>query len=141
VTNMPTNVVPYTINMTNSDAVLVLGTNTTPLVTNRYFFNPGTWTRGKVEIRGPVEIFFSGSFVNEGVTFGTNTSARSTVIYVTNGSVSIGRSSGAAASASLYGIVDVRSNTFTVNNSGAFYGGALTKIMDIAKDGFVDVSQ
>jgi hypothetical protein len=141
VTNMPTNVVPYTVNMTNSNAVLVLGTNTTPLVTNRYFFNPGTWTRGRVEVRGPVEIFFSGSFVNEGVQFGTNSSARSTVIYVTNGSVSIGRSSGSAAAASLYGIVDVRSNTFTVNNSGAFYGGALTKIMDIARDGYVDVSQ
>lgn len=141
VTNMPTNTVPYTVNMTNPNAVLVLGTNTTPLVTNRYFFNPGTWRAGRVEVRGPVEIFFSGNFVNEGVQFGTNSSARSTVIYVTNGSVSIGQPSASADPASLYAIVDVRSNTFTVDNSGAFYGGALTRIMDISRNGFVDVSQ
>jgi prepilin-type N-terminal cleavage/methylation domain-containing protein len=141
VTNMPTNAVPYTISMTNRNAVLVLGTNTTPLVTNRYFFNPGTWTDGRVEIQGPVEIFFSGSFANTGVQFGTNSTARSTVIYVTNGSVSIGLPSASKQPASLFALVDVRSNTFTVDNSGVFYGGALTKLMSISKDGFVDVSQ
>lgn len=140
VTNMPTNAVPYIVKMTNSNAVLVLGTNTTPLVTNRYFFNPGTWTAGRVEIRGPVEIFFSGDFINEGVQFGTNSTARSTVIYATNGVVQVGKQ-GDKSLVGLYAIVDVRSNTLSVQANGVFVGGALVKTMNIASGGYVDVSQ
>jgi prepilin-type N-terminal cleavage/methylation domain-containing protein len=138
---LPTNAVFYALTMDSTNAIVRLGsTNTNPTITNRYFFDAGSWKKGQIQILGPVEIFFKGSFANDGVTIGNSNTIRQTVIYATNGDVTVGVASGSAAPANVYALVDARSNNVTVDKSGVFTGSILAYSVNVKAGGQVYVS-
>lgn len=123
----------YAVTLNNTNSVLQLGT---PGNLTKYVFGAGsTWSAGRVEVLGPVQIFFDSNVSISGVTFGgSNTIFQTGFVVMSNYSVSIG--SGAA----VYGQFEARDSVLSVGNDGAFYGSAFALEVAVAGRGFVDVS-
>lgn len=129
------------IRLNNTNAVLRLGVAGSSEVT-QYVFSGGTWSKGRVEILGPVQIFYTTGFVNSGVAFGSTNTIDNLKIYVTaaNGDVDI-RSGGA-----IYGNLWVTNaaspanrNDVIVGNGGIFYGNITAQYLNVAPGGVVNV--
>jgi len=115
--------------------VLRLGT---PGSTTQYIFAGNTWSKGRVEVLGPVEIFFLDGFDNKGVVFGSsnNIVAGSTAtlrMNVMTNSVDI--TGGGAVYASLW----AANSAVTVGNASFFYGSMYASTLTVAPNGTVDV--
>jgi prepilin-type N-terminal cleavage/methylation domain-containing protein len=123
----------YAVTLNNSNSVLRLGS---PGDLTKYVFGPGsTWSAGRVEILGPVQIYFNSNFDISGVTFGSSNSIYQTgFVVMSNYSVSIG------SGATVYGQFEARDSVFSVGNDGAFYGSAFAFEVAVSGRGFVDVS-
>jgi len=123
----------YALTLNNSNSVLRIGSvgNLT-----KYVFGAGsTWSAGRVEILGPVQIFFNSNVSMSGITFGTSNSIYQTgFVVMSNYSVSIG--SGGA----VYGQFEARDSVLSVGNDGAFYGSAFAYEVSVSGRGYVDVS-
>lgn len=124
----------YALTLNNTNSVLRLGSAGTNVT--KYVFGAGsTWTAGRVEILGPVEIYFNAAFSISGVTFGSsNTTSQTSINVMSNYSVSMG------TGAVVYGQFDARGSTISVGNDASFYGSAFANIMDVSGRGYVDVS-
>jgi len=126
-----------TLNATNS--VLRLGS---PGNLTQYVFGPGsTWTAGRVEILGPVQIYLNANTTFSGVTFGSsNTITQAGFVVMSNFSVTINNSG------AVYGQFDARDSIITVGSgggstiSGSLFGSALAREVSVAGSGYVDVS-
>jgi len=119
--------------LNNTNSVLRLGS---PGTITSYVFGAGsTWTGGKVEILGPVQVYFNSSVTMSGVTFGSSNSIYQTgFIVMSNYSVSIN------SGATVYGQFEARDSTISVGNGGKFYGSAFAYQVAVSGQGFVDVS-
>jgi len=129
------------INMNNTNAVLRLGVSGATNVT-QYVFSGNTWSKGKVEILSPVQIFYTTGFVNSGVVFGATNTVNNLKIYVTaaNGDVDI-RSGGA-----IYGSLWVTNaanpanrNDVIVGNGAIIVGSITAEYLNVAPGGVVNV--
>jgi len=122
-----------TMNVTNS--VLRLGT---PGSVSKYIFIGNTWNKGKVEVLGPVEVYFLNGFDNKGVIFGSSnnivmgSTATLRVNVMTN---SVDLTGGAAIYANMW----AANSAITVGNGSFFYGSLYAKTLTVAPGGTVDV--
>jgi len=129
----------YAVTLNNTNAVLQLGV---PGDLTKYVFGPGsTWSAGRVEILGPVQIYFNSNVTFSGVTFGgSNSIAQTGFVVMSNYSVTI--NNGGA----VYGQFEARDSTLTVGSgggqtiSGSFFGSAFAREVAVAGSGYVDVS-
>lgn len=123
----------YAVTLNDTNSVLQLGRAGT---LTKYVFGPGsTWSAGRVDILGPVQIFFNSAFDISGVTFGdTNSIYQTGFVVMSNYSVSIG------SGATVYGQFEARDSVLSVGNDGAFYGSAFAFEVSVSGRGYVDVS-
>ena len=130
----------YAVTMNNTNSVLQLGS---PGTITSYVFGAGsTWTGGRVEILGPVQIYFNYDPINiSGVIFGNSNSIYQTgFVVMSSNSVSIDRGS------AVYGQWEARDSTLTIGSgggqtvSGSLYGSAFANKISVAGSGYVDVS-
>lgn len=123
----------YAVTLNNTNSVLQLGRAGT---LTKYVFGAGsTWTAGRVEIAGPVQIFFNSNVSMSGITFGSSNSIYQTgFVVMSNYSVSIG------SGATVYGQFEARDSVLSVGNDGAFYGSAFAFEVAVSGRGYVDVS-
>ena len=123
----------YAVTLDNTNSVLQLGRAGT---LTKYVFGAGsTWTAGRVEIAGPVQVFFNSNVSMSGITFGNSNSIYQTgFVVMSNYSVSIG------SGATVYGQFEARDSVLSVGNDGAFYGSAFALEVAVAGRGYVDVS-
>jgi prepilin-type N-terminal cleavage/methylation domain-containing protein len=121
----------YFVTMNNTNAVLVLG-QSNGIVPIRYVFAGGNWSAGRVEILGPVELYFTDGFDNAGVTFGSSNMVAKTFINVlSNKPVDL--------NGTTYGVLDARGSVVQVESGGVFYGSVLADNAKVAKNGVLDV--
>ena len=118
-----------TMNATNS--VIRLGVTNSSLPTT-YIFHGNTFSKGTVEIVGPVEIYFSSGFTNSGVVFGSTNLIGQLRINVLGGDVDI-KSGGA-----VYGSVWA-TNNIGVGNGGILFGNIFAATLNVAPGGTVNV--
>lgn len=123
----------YALTLNNTNSVLRLGS---PGTITSYVFGAGsTWTGGKVEILGPVQVYFNSSTTMSGVTFGSsNTIYQTGFVVMSNYSFSIG------SGGTVYGQFEARDSTLSVGNDGKFYGSAFAYEVAVSGQGYVDVS-
>lgn len=124
-----------TMNTTNS--LLRLGVAGSGSVA-QYVFSGNTWNKGRVEILGPVEIYFLSGFDNKGVTFGNSNSialgsTTSLRINVMTNAVDI--TGGGSVFASLW----AANSAVTVGNASFFYGSLYAQTLTVSPGGTVDV--
>lgn len=124
-----------TITMNNTNSVLKLGT---PGSVSQYIFSGNTWSKGTVEVLGPVEVYFLDGFNNKGVVFGSSTnivtgSAALLRINVMTNAVDI---TGAGA---VYASMWAANSEVTVGNASFFYGSLYAKTLTVSPGGTVDV--
>lgn len=134
-TNIPSGIYSNRITMNSTNSVLQLGTLGS---TTQYIFAGNTWSKGTVEILGPVEIYFLDGFNNKGVTFGNSNnivvgSAASLRINVMTNAVDI--TGGGSVYASLWSA----NSAVTVGNSSFFYGSIYAQTLIVSPGGTVDV--
>jgi len=124
-----------TITLNNDNSVLRLGV---PGSASQYIFVGNTWTKGRVEVLGEVEIFFLNGFNNKGVTFGdannvaTNSAAPLRINVMTN---SVDITGGGAVYAALW----AANSAVVVGNASFFYGSMYARTLNVAPGGTVDV--
>jgi hypothetical protein len=129
----------YAVTLNNTNSVLQLGT---PGTLTQYVFGAGsTWTAGRVEILGVVQIYFNANTSFAGVTFGaSNSIAQTGFVVMSNYSVSIDNGS------AVYGQFEARDSTITVGSGGgqtirgSFFGSAFAREVSVDGSGYVDVS-
>jgi type II secretory pathway pseudopilin PulG len=123
----------YAVTLNNTNSVLQLGS---PGNLTKYVFGAGsTWSAGRVEILGPVQIFFNSNVSMSGMTFGSSNSIFQTgFVVMSNYSVSIG------SGGTVYGQFEARDSVLSVGNGGSFYGSAFAREVSVAGGGYVDVS-
>ena len=130
----------YAVTMNNTNSVLRLGS---PGTITSYVFGAGsTWSAGRVEILGPVQIYFNyGPIELNGVTFGSSNSVYQTgFVVMSNYSVAIGRG------AVVYGQWEARDSLLTIGSGGgqtidgSLYGSAFADTINLTGSGFADVS-
>ncbi|MBU3665536.1 MAG: prepilin-type N-terminal cleavage/methylation domain-containing protein [Chthoniobacterales bacterium] len=123
----------YALTLANTNSVLRMGS---PGTLTSYVFGAGsTWTGGKVEILGPVQVYFNSAVSMSGITFGSsNTIYQTGFVVMSNYSFSIG------SGATVYGQVEARDSTISVGNGGAFYGSAFASEVAVSGNGYIDVS-
>jgi hypothetical protein len=135
-TNIPAGVYSNLITMNNTNSILRLGTAGS--VTSRYVFAGNTWSKGTVEVVGPVEIFFLNGFDNKGVVFGssnniaTNSAALLRINVMTN---AVDITGGGAVFASVW----AGTSAVTVGNGSFFYGSLYARTLTVAPGGTVKV--
>lgn len=118
------------ITMNSSSSVLRLGVAgaSSPA---QYIFTGNTFAKGNVEILGPVEIYFTGGWVNSGVVFGTVNTINQLRVNVMTGDVDL-KSGG-----TLYGDIWVGS-TLSVGNGGILFGNIFAQTLNVAPGGTVN---
>ena len=129
----------YAVSMTGSNAVLRLGL---PGTLTQYVFGVGsTWTAGRVEILGPVQVFLNTPTSFAGVTFGNSNSIFQTgFVVMSNYSVSIDNNS------AVYGQFEARDSVFSVGSGGgsiirgSFFGSVFAREISVDGSGYVDAS-
>lgn len=130
----------YALTMNDTNSVLQLGS---PGSITSYVFGAGsTWTGGRVEILGPVQIYFNYDPINiSGVIFGNSNSIYQTgFVVMSSNSVNIDRGS------AVYGQWEARDSTITIGSgggqtvTGSLYGSAFANKISVAGSGFVDAS-
>jgi len=131
-TNLPSGVYTNTINVSTAAAVLRLGIEGSQ-VASQYVFGAGTWSRGRVEILGPVEIYFTAGFNNTGTIFGSTNTVALTTINVMSGNVGI--SSDGAVFATMLAL----DSNVNVGNRGTFVGSLSANTLNVAPNGTVNV--
>jgi prepilin-type N-terminal cleavage/methylation domain-containing protein len=119
------------ITMNSSSSVIRLGVAGSSAV-SQYIFTGNTFTKGTVEILGPVEIFFISGWVNSGVVFGGTNTINQLRINVLGGDVDI--KTGGALYASLWA-----SNNISVGNGGVLFGSIYARNLTVAPNGTVNV--
>lgn len=135
-TNIPAGVYSNRITMNNTNSVLRLGA-AGPLV-SQYVFVGNTWNKGRVEILGPVEIYFRDGFDNKGVIFGSSNNvaaftAAPLVINVMTNAVDI--TGGGAVYASMW----AANSAVTIGNASFFYGSIYARTLTVSPGGTVNV--
>jgi hypothetical protein len=143
----PTNAAPlvpgvYSNNilLRSNNAVLRLG-STNAGETTQYVFSGGTWSGGRVEILGPVQIFFTSGFVNSGVAFGSSNTVDQLSVYVTAANADVELKSGGTFFGNLWvtnGTAGNR-NEVTVGNGSLLSGSVTAEYLSIAPGGSVNV--
>ena len=133
-TNLPAGVYTNTINVSTAAAVLRLGVAGS-LVPSQYVFGSGTWSRGRVEILGPVEIYFTSGFNNTGTVFGATNTVGLTTINVISGNVGI------SSDGAVYATMLALDSNVNVGNGGTFVGALTANILNVAPNGTVNVEQ
>lgn len=129
----------YAVTLNNIDSVLQLGA---PGTLTQYVFGPGsTWTAGRVEILGPVQVYFNANTTISGVTFGSSANIAETGLVVMSVySITINNKG------AVYGQFEARDSIITVGSgggqtiSGSFFGSAFAREVSVAGSGYVDVS-
>jgi hypothetical protein len=104
-------------------------------VASQYVFGSGTWSRGRVEILGPVEIYFTAGFNNTGTIFGSTNTVALTAINIMSGDVGI--SSDGAVFATMLAL----ESNVNVGNRGTFVGSLSANTLNVAPNGTVNVEQ
>lgn len=136
-TNIPPGIYSNVITMNATNSVLRLGTAGSS-ITAQYIFTQNTWNKGRVEVLGPVEIFFLNGFDNKGVTFGssnnivTNSAASLRINVMTN---AVDLTGGATVYASLW----AGNSAVTVGNGSFFYGSIYATTLTVSPGGTVNV--
>lgn len=129
----------YAVTMTNTNAVLRLGS---PGTITSYVFGAGSsWSAGRVEIIGPVQIYLNSATSFNGVTFGDSNSIYQTgFVVMSNYTVSIDNDS------IVFGQFEARDSEISVGSGGGstvkgtLIGSAFANKISVAGSGFVDVS-
>lgn len=132
---IPSGIYSNRITMNNTNSVLRLGT---PGSTTQYVFAGNTWSKGRVEVLGPVEVFFLDGFDNKGVIFGSSNnivmgSTATLRINVMTNSVDL------TGGAALYSSMWAANSAVTVGNDSFFYGSLYARTLTVAPNGTVDV--
>ena len=99
---------------------------------SQYIFSGHFFNSGRVEILGPVEIYFTSGWTNSGVVFGSTNTQGQLRINVLGGDVDI-KSGGA-----LYGNIWA-TNAIAVGNRGILFGNIYAQTLTVAPDGTVNV--
>lgn len=129
----------YAVTLNNIDSVLQLGA---PGTLTQYVFGPGsTWTAGRVEILGPVQVYFNANTTISGVMFGSSVNIAETgLVVMSDYSITINNEG------AVYGQFEARDSIITVGSgggqtiSGSFFGSAFAREVSVAGSGYVDVS-
>jgi hypothetical protein len=130
-TNLPAGIYSNRITMNATNSILRLGVAGSTAV-SQYIFAGNTFSKGTVEILGPVEIYFTTGWVNSGVTFGSTNTISQLRVNVMGGDVDI-KSGG-----SVYGSVWA-TNVISVGNGGVLFGSIYTRALLVAPGGVVNV--
>jgi len=127
-----------TLNSTN--AVLRLGSSNTNEIT-QYIFRGGTWSKGRIEIIGRVQILFDTGFVNSGVVIGSSNTVDQLSVFVTAADADVEFKSGGQFFGSLWltNGTPPKRNDVTVGNGGALYGSVTAEYLTVAPGGVVNV--
>lgn len=143
----PTNAAPLAsgtysnnISLNNDSAVLRLGSTNSGQVT-QYVFSGGTWSKGRVEIVGPVQIFFTSGFINSGVVFGATNTVDLLSVYVTAANADVEFKSGGQFYGNLWVTNGTASNRneVSVGNGSILTGSVTAEYLSIAPGGVVNV--
>jgi hypothetical protein len=129
----------YAVTMANTNAVLRLGS---PGTITSYVFGAGSsWSAGRVEILGPVQIYLNSATSFNGVTFGGSNSIYQTgFVVMSNYTVSIDNNS------IVFGQFEARDSEISVGSGGGstikgtLIGSAFANKISVDGSGFVDVS-
>lgn len=129
----------YAVTMTNTNAVLRLGS---PGTITSYVFGVGSvWATGRVEILGPVQIYLNSATSFNGTVFGGSNSIYQTgFVVMSNYSVTIDNG------AKVYGQFEARDSAISIGSGGGqtirgtFVGSAFANTINVDGSGFVDVS-
>jgi hypothetical protein len=134
---IPAGVYSNRITMNATNSVLQLGTAGS-LNVSRYVFTGNTWNKGRVEVVGPVEIYFLNGFDNKGVIFGSsnNIVAAGTATLRINVMTNAVDFTGGAA---VYANIWAANSAVTVGNASFFYGSLYARTLTVAPGGTVDV--
>lgn len=119
------------ITMNSTNSVLRLGVAGSTAV-SQYIFSGHTFSKGTVEILGPVEIYFTSGWTNSGVVFGSTNALDQLRVNVLGGDVDL-KSDGA-----LYGSVWA-TNVISVGNGGILFGSIYARTLNVAPGGTVNV--
>ncbi len=127
------------IALTRTNSVLRLGTGNTNQVA-QYVFSGGDWSKGRVEIVGPVQIFYTTGFTNSGVIFGSTNTVDLLSVFVTSGNADVEFKSGGEFYGSLW-VTNATSgrNDVTVGNGSSLFGSVTAEYLSIAPGGIVNV--
>ena len=118
-----------TMNSTGSTIRLGLAGSSAPA---RYIFAGHTFSKGTVEILGPVEVYFTSGWTNTGVVFGSTNTQSQLRLNVLGGNVDL--KSGGALYGSLWA-----TNEVAVGNGGILFGNIFAQSLDVAPGGTVNV--
>lgn len=132
---IPSGIYSNRITMNSTASVLRLGTPGSP---SQYIFAGNTWSKGTVEVLGPVEIFFLDGFDNKGVIFGSSNN----IVLGSTASLRINVMTNAAditGGGTVYGAVWAANSAVTVGNGAFFYGSLYAKTLTVSPNGTVDV--
>lgn len=129
----------YALTMLDTNSVLRLGS---PGTITSYVFGPGsTWSAGRVEILGPVQIYLNAAMSFNGVTFGSSNSVYQTgFVVMSSNSVTIDNG------AVVYGQFEARDSVISIGSGGGqtikgtFVGSAFANTVNVDGSGYVDVS-
>jgi len=130
-TNLVAGIYSNGITMNSDSSVIRLGVAGSSLPTT-YIFHGNTFSKGTVEILGPVEIYFSSGFTNSGVVFGGTNLIDQLRINVLGGNVDL--KSGAAVYGSVWATNDI-----SVGNGGVLFGNIFAATLNVAPGGIVNV--
>lgn len=133
--SLPSGVYSNRITMNATNSVLRLGT---PGSATQYIFIGNTWNKGRVEVLGPVEVFFLDGFDNRGVVFGSSnnivvgSTATLRINVMTNNADLTG-------GGTVYAALWAANSDVTVGNDSFFYGSMYASTLTVAPNGTVDV--
>ena len=130
-TNLVAGIYSNRITMNSDDSVIRLGVAGSALPAT-YIFHGNTFSKGRIEIVGPVEIYFSSGFTNSGVVFGGTNLIGQLRINVLGGNVDL-KTGGA-----VYGSVWA-TNDISVGNGGILFGNIFAATLNVAPGGTVNV--
>ena len=130
-TNLVSGIYSNRITMNSSDSVIRLGVAGSTAV-SQYIFHGNTFSKGRVEILGPVEVYFTSAWVNSGVVFGSTNTMSQLRVNVLGGDVDL--KSGGALYGSLWATNDI-----LVGNGGILFGSIFAQTLNVAPGGTVNV--
>jgi prepilin-type N-terminal cleavage/methylation domain-containing protein len=130
-TNLVSGIYSNRITMDSPSSVIRLGVAGSAAV-SQYIFHGNTFSKGRVEILGPVEIYFTSGWVNSGVVFGSTNTMSQLRVNVLGGDVDL-KSDGA-----LYGSLWA-TNYVSVGNYGILFGSIFAQTLNVAPNGTVNV--
>jgi type II secretory pathway pseudopilin PulG len=133
--SLPSGIYSNRITMNATNSVLRLGT---PGSATQYIFIGNTWNKGRVEVLGPVEVFFLDGFDNRGVVFGSsnNIAVGSTATLRINVMTNNADLTGGGT---VYAALWAANSDVTVGNDSFFYGSMYARTLTVAPNGTVDV--